>query len=158
MQRVTNCIFLKENQILLLQKPRRGWWAIPGGKMEPTETVKESVIREYREETGLHINQPQLKGIYTFLIKRDNEIISEWMMFTFLTEEGEGIQREITEEGILKWHSVDDLSELPMAKGDRFIIEHAVQGKDVAFGTFVYTEDFQLLSYQLDETRKATDI
>ena len=100
MQRVANCLYLKNGKVLLLQKPRRGWWAIPGGKMEPTETVKQAVIREYREETGIQILQPQLRGIYTFLMKDGDVITSEWMMFTFFTHTGEGIQKEVTEEGI----------------------------------------------------------
>ena len=42
----------KDNKVLLLKKPRRNWWVAPGGKMEPGESVKESCIREFREETG----------------------------------------------------------------------------------------------------------
>ena len=45
MQRVTNCVLLKNNQVLLLQKPRRGWWVAPGGKMEPGESVRDACIR-----------------------------------------------------------------------------------------------------------------
>ncbi|WP_142289537.1 NUDIX domain-containing protein, partial [Gottfriedia luciferensis] len=51
MQRVTHCVLLNENNILLLQKPRRNWWVAPGGKMEPGENIREAVVREYREET-----------------------------------------------------------------------------------------------------------
>lgn len=83
MQRVANCIYMKNGEILLLQKPRRGWWAIPGGKVEPKETVKAAAIREYGEETGIQIHDPIIKGIYTFLIEDDDKF-SEWMMFTFL--------------------------------------------------------------------------
>ncbi|NCU17972.1 NUDIX hydrolase [Pallidibacillus pasinlerensis] len=151
MQRVANCIYVKDGQVLLLQKPRRGWWAIPGGKMEPTETVKQAVSREYWEETGIEIKNPQLKGIYTFLMKNDEGQIREWMMFNFFTNNGEGNQKEVTDEGILKWHPIDQIEQLPMAEGDRFIIQHAIEGRDVAFGAFNYTEDFQLLSYKIDK-------
>lgn len=74
---------MKNGEILLLQKPRRGWWAIPGGKVEPKETVKAAAIREYGEETGIQIRDPIIKGIYTFLIEDDDKF-TEWMMFTFL--------------------------------------------------------------------------
>ncbi|MCY8461779.1 NUDIX hydrolase, partial [Bacillus spizizenii] len=33
MQRVTNCVLQTDDKVLLLQKPRRGWWVAPGGKM-----------------------------------------------------------------------------------------------------------------------------
>lgn len=150
MQRVANCLYMKDGQVLLLKKPRRGWWAIPGGKMEPTETVKQAVKREYWEETGIRISAPVLKGVYTFLMKNNDEITSEWMMFTFFTEVGEGIQKEVTDEGILQWHDIQDIDKLPMAEGDKFIIKHALFEQGVAFGGFSYTDDFQLLSYQLD--------
>ena len=69
MQRVTNCVLVKENNVLLLQKPRRGWWVAPGGKMEPGESVKEACVREFREETGIYLKNPKIKGIFTFIMK-----------------------------------------------------------------------------------------
>ncbi|MEW8986904.1 MAG: NUDIX domain-containing protein, partial [Bacillus sp. (in: firmicutes)] len=77
MQRVTNCVLLKENKVLLLQKPRRGWWVAPGGKMEPGESVKDSCIREYREETGIYLKNPNIKGIFTFIMVDGDKVISE---------------------------------------------------------------------------------
>mgnify|MGYP001186282177 FL=1 len=150
MQRVTNCLYVKNDQVLLLKKPRRGWWAIPGGKMEPQETVKHSVKREFKEETGLIINNPVLKGIYTFLIRDGEQIVNEWMMFTFLTTDAEGELQEVTDEGLLAWHPIDRLNELPMAKGDHIILEHALHGKEIQFGTFLYTVDQELITFKID--------
>ena len=47
------------------------------------ESIRESVIREYSEETGIYLRQP-VKGIFTFVIKDGAETVSEWMMFTFI--------------------------------------------------------------------------
>lgn len=150
MRRVTNCILLKNNEILLLKKPRRGWWAIPGGKMEIGETIKEAVVREYREETGIFIKNPSLKGIFTFLMKENDKIVDEWMMFTFLATEAEGLQLKESEEGILQWHPIDQIHSLPMASGDKHILDYVIHGEGIIYGTFQYTNDFQLLSYKLD--------
>ena len=54
--------------------------------MESGESVRDSVIREYREETGIYILNPQLKGVFTFIIKEQEQIVSEWMMFTFVAD------------------------------------------------------------------------
>lgn len=150
LQRVTNCVLRNDGKVLLLQKPRRGWWVAPGGKMEQGETVREACIREYREETGIDVKRPELKGVFTIVIKRGEEVVSEWMMFTFLAEQFAGGLVSHCEEGTLAWHAEETIHELPMAPGDYYIFDHVLKGSGMMYGTFVYTEDFQLLSYRLD--------
>lgn len=150
MQRVTNCVLHHEDQVLLLQKPRRGWWVAPGGKMESGESVKDSVVREYREETGIYILNPQLKGVFTFIIKEGDQIVQEWMMFTFMADSFTGKNVTQSEEGVLKWHDVKDVPDLPMAPGDSHILDFMLKGKGLLHGTFTYTPDFELIAYRLD--------
>ncbi len=150
LQRVTNCVYIKDNQVLLLQKPRRGWWVAPGGKMEPGESVKDSCIREFREETGIYLKNPNIKGIFTFIMKEDDKIVSEWMMFTFFADEADGVHLDESEEGKISWHLFDDIRNLPMAEGDYHILDYMIHGKGLIYGTFTYSTDFELLSYRLD--------
>lgn len=150
MQRVTNCVYIQNGKVLLLQKPRRNWWVAPGGKMEQGESVKEGITREYREETGVFLKDPTLKGVFTFLITEGEEIISEWMMFTFVAHHGEGENYDECAEGILTWHPIENISSLPMAPGDIHIIEYMVHGEGMIYGTFTYTPDFELIAYRLD--------
>jgi 8-oxo-dGTP diphosphatase len=150
MQRVTNCVLIRDNQVLMLKKPRRGWWVAPGGKMEPGESVRDSCIREYREETGIYLKNPQLKGIFTFIIKENDQVLSEWMMFTFYAKDSDGLGLDESEEGKLEWQELDKLKDLPMAAGDYHIIDYMIHGKGIIYGTFTYTKDFQLISYRLD--------
>ena len=52
-------IWNESNEIVLIrrgQEPRRGEWSIPGGKLEWGESVKQAVLREVREETGLTVD------------------------------------------------------------------------------------------------------
>ncbi|MCA0146279.1 NUDIX domain-containing protein [Blastococcus sp. LR1] len=37
------------------QEPSRGLWSVPGGRVEPGETLAEAVEREVLEETGLRV-------------------------------------------------------------------------------------------------------
>lgn len=150
LQRITNCVLRKGDQILLLQKPRRGWWVAPGGKMEITESIRDSVIREYREETGIYLKNPTVKGIFTIIIKNGDQVLSEWMMFTFFADEFDGINVDESEEGKIEWHSIDNIANLPMAPGDYHIIDYCLNGNGIIYGTFTYTPDFELLSYRLD--------
>ncbi|RFU67020.1 8-oxo-dGTP diphosphatase [Peribacillus saganii] len=150
MQRVTNCVLVREKKVLLLQKPRRGWWVAPGGKMEPGESVRDACIREYREETGVYLKNPSLKGIFTFIMKEGDKVLSEWMMFTFYAVDSDGVNVDECEEGKLEWHPLDQIKNLPMAEGDTHILEYMIQGTGIIYGTFTYTPDFELLSYRLD--------
>lgn len=53
--------------ILLIQRkypPFKNAWAIPGGFIQPDETLEDAVKRELREETGIEVNY--LEQLYTF--------------------------------------------------------------------------------------------
>ena len=59
---------IKGDEVLLHQRakdPNKGLWVAPGGKLEPDESPVECAIREMREETGLEIAMPVLRGIMT---------------------------------------------------------------------------------------------
>src|SRR5699024_12594367 len=116
MKRVTNSILIKDKHILLLKKPRRGWYAIPGGKMEQGETVRESVMREYREETGLQLVNPQLRGILTFMMYADATLTQEWMMFTFVCSSVQGKLTDECDGGAVAWLPLDELDSITLAE------------------------------------------
>lgn len=48
----------RADQLLLVRRghgPAAGTWSVPGGRVEPAETLHEAVVREVREETGLGV-------------------------------------------------------------------------------------------------------
>jgi 8-oxo-dGTP pyrophosphatase MutT (NUDIX family) len=51
--------------ILLTRRSDNGQWCLPGGRIEPGETVWEACQREIREETGLETSFVRLIGIYS---------------------------------------------------------------------------------------------
>ncbi|MCT2537313.1 8-oxo-dGTP diphosphatase [Aquibacillus koreensis] len=154
MRRVTNCILKHNNSILMLKKPRRGWYAMPGGKMELGESIKESVVREFKEETGLQLINPDLKGVFTFIIQEDDAVKQEWMMFTFLCEHYEGKLVDFCNEGELEWVPISEIQQKPMAEGDRSIYELILSHNELNYGTFTYTPDYQLISGKLDPSSR----
>jgi ADP-ribose pyrophosphatase YjhB (NUDIX family) len=62
---VSAVIFDRGGRLLLQQRSDGGQWGLPGGSVEIGESVRDAVIREVREETGLHVSVRRLVGVYS---------------------------------------------------------------------------------------------
>jgi 8-oxo-dGTP diphosphatase len=63
----TAIILCSEDRVLLIKRdtlPFKGCWALPGGRMDPGETVEQTCIREVKEETGLEVEIVHTLGDY----------------------------------------------------------------------------------------------
>jgi ADP-ribose pyrophosphatase YjhB (NUDIX family) len=52
-------------EILLMQRSDNGMWGLPGGHVEPGESVAAATLREVLEETGWRIELGRLVGVYS---------------------------------------------------------------------------------------------
>ncbi len=55
----------RAGEILLIRRSDNGHWGIPGGYVEPGESVSRAVARETREETGYEVEVGRLVGVYS---------------------------------------------------------------------------------------------
>ena len=44
----------------------KGWWEIPGGKLEPNETPEQCIIREIREELATEVRAEKILGVVEY--------------------------------------------------------------------------------------------
>ena len=71
------CLIHRENQYLLQDRIKNDWrgYTLPGGHIEPNESIVDAVIREMKEETGLTIRNPKLCGVKQFPIENGRYIV-----------------------------------------------------------------------------------
>ena len=62
---VAAILYNTEGQILLQRRSDNGLWGLPGGSVEIGESVRDAIIREVREETGLKAEVLRLIGVYS---------------------------------------------------------------------------------------------
>jgi len=52
-------------ELLLMQRSDNAHWGLPGGYMEPGESIEVATAREVREETGVRVEVGRLVGVYS---------------------------------------------------------------------------------------------
>ncbi|MBR3824919.1 MAG: 8-oxo-dGTP diphosphatase [Lachnospiraceae bacterium] len=99
------CLLHQNGQYLLQDRVKKDWqgFTLPGGHVEPGESIVDAVIREMKEETGLTIRNPRLCGVKHFPIKGGRYIV-----FLFEATEYEG-ELCSSEEGRMHWIPVEEL-------------------------------------------------
>jgi 8-oxo-dGTP diphosphatase len=63
----TAIIPFSDEKILLVKRGTRpfvGYWALPGGRMDPGESIEQTIVREVKEETGLDVTIVDKIGEY----------------------------------------------------------------------------------------------
>jgi 8-oxo-dGTP diphosphatase len=149
MKLATLCYLKQSGSTLMIHRIKKqndmhaGKWNGLGGKLEPGETPEECAIREIREESGLLVSNPLLKGFLTFPLFAANE---DWYAFVFLVRQFEGRLIE-SQEGILRWVSDQELLDLELWAGDRIFLPW-LERPGFFSGKFIY-QDGDLIDYHV---------
>jgi 8-oxo-dGTP diphosphatase len=119
-------IVVNGGRILLIRRgqgPAVGEWSVPGGRVEPGETLCEAVLRELREETGLDGACDRFVG-WVERIGADHHFVILDFAVTVLP----GAPRPGDDAVDVTWVPVDDVGAWPpVVKGlVEFLAEHEI--------------------------------
>jgi 8-oxo-dGTP diphosphatase len=108
----TAIIPFDKNKILLIKRntiPFKGYWALPGGRMDPGETIEQTIVREVKEETGLDVAIVRKIGEYVEKGVKD-EVEYEYYPTCFLVKPvGGDIKKQEGEILAIKLFSLNEL-------------------------------------------------
>lgn len=109
-------VVFKDNKILLVKRknpPAKNQWAIPGGRLQLGETLREACQREILEETGINIKVGEL--IYTFEVierRADGQILFHYVILDFLADYLSGTAIPGDDATEVGWFSPQDIKSL----------------------------------------------
>ncbi|HHT69298.1 MAG TPA: 8-oxo-dGTP diphosphatase [Firmicutes bacterium] len=104
------CYIIMDSKILLLNRDYPGWmgcWNGVGGKLEPNESPRGSMIREIREETGISSVDLHFKGLKTWSRDDGSGFGGLYLYIGYVSEDCLYATPKRTDEGILEWKDIN---------------------------------------------------
>ncbi|CAB3751618.1 NUDIX domain-containing protein [Paraburkholderia solisilvae] len=116
---VAVAVFDVSGRLLLVKRRDSGYWAMPGGTMELTDSLEGCARREVREEAGIDIAITGMIGSYTdpatIIAYSDGEVRREFsiLLAASASPSGEHLSHD-DESTDAQWVKLDELARFPM--------------------------------------------
>jgi 8-oxo-dGTP diphosphatase len=123
-------IIVDDGRVLLVKRghaPLAGEWSVPGGVLELGETVREGVVREALEETGLTVETLELLGVFDRVVRDlDERTLYHYVLIDFLCQRVSGELCAAGDADEARWFRAEELANLPLAKDTAEVIQSAL--------------------------------
>ncbi|HSO27305.1 MAG TPA: NUDIX domain-containing protein, partial [Anaerolineales bacterium] len=123
-------------KVLLTQRSDNQLWCLPGGGVDPGESVAETCVREVWEETGLEVQIERLLGVYS-----DPDVIVEYrdgnrfqlVALNFAVRITGGAPGLSVETSAVDYFTAEAIENLPLLANQRQRIADAFAFQEAAF-------------------------
>ncbi|MGH3341517.1 MAG: NUDIX hydrolase [Carbonactinosporaceae bacterium] len=124
----------ERGELLLIGRTDNDNWSLPGGAMDPGESMPHAAVRETKEETGVDCEITGLVGIYTdprhvILYTSDGEVRQECSV-VFTARPTGGAPRASDESHTVRWVKPTELGSYPMDRSMRLRVQHYLDRRD----------------------------
>ncbi|MEH8019911.1 8-oxo-dGTP diphosphatase MutT [Rheinheimera metallidurans] len=116
---------MRDKQILLALRSAKqhqgGKWEFPGGKVEPSESVQQALLRELHEEIGINVTASCALMQLEYHYPEKTVQLDVWLVSEF-TGEPQGREGQP-----LRWVSVAELGDITFPDANQPIVQRIVQ-------------------------------
>lgn len=124
-----SAVLVDDDRLLMVRRGHgaaAGTWAVPGGRVEPGETLAEAVVRELQEETGLEGICGRSIGMLEVL--PDDERPEHFVIVGFEVSILESAEPQAGDDAAeARWVDLGDVAELQLAPGlAEFLHDHGI--------------------------------
>ncbi len=119
----------RDGRILIAERgsgPRKGYWSLPGGKIEPGETAMAAATREILEETGLQVTIKGLVDVHNVIGTDASGLLTHhYIICVYFGVCGPGEPRAATDISDARFIALHELNQYLMTDGAMSIIHEA---------------------------------
>ena len=99
-------VVVQAGRVLLVQRgtePAKGQWSIPGGLIDVGESLKDAVIREVREETGLEVEPLELVELLDRIHRDGERVRYHYVIADYLCRVQDGDLQAASDADAVRW-------------------------------------------------------
>ena len=124
-------VIVQDDRVLLIrrgQAPLLGEWSLPGGVLKCGETLREGVVREAQEETGLVVEVVEMLGVYECVTRsEDGRVRYHYVLIDFLCRPISGDACAGSDAADVRWFAPGELDGLALPSDTRDVIEKGLK-------------------------------
>ena len=129
-------VVIHDEKVLLVKLKygrAQGRWLIPGGMVDPGETLSEAVTREVNEETGIVIKPRDIIGIRS-MVREGDGLTDVYVVFRAeLTSPPTPLSPQESEIDEVAWIPISELERKDVSNYTRIIVEKALYSEGMKF-------------------------
>ena len=126
-------VVIRGRQVLLVKRahePGKGEWSIPGGRIEPGETIHDAARREVLEECGIEIEVECILGAFDRIVRdADGRVRFHYVLIDVLAAAAGGEPMAGSDAEDCRWVTEGEMEELHIAPQLRALLAQVLDGR-----------------------------